>query len=121
MTGSDPPLSSVRRLTQRKQFLFARGGRAERRKTLVIQARRRADDVALPVIGAGFTATKQIGNAVTRNRAKRRLRAAATLLLPHLGAPGADYVFIARDTTATADWRGLLDDMETALISLASL
>jgi len=46
-------------------------------------------------IGVGFTATKKIGNAVTRNRAKRRLREVARALLPELGRPGHDYVLIA--------------------------
>jgi ribonuclease P protein component len=70
-------------------------------------------------MGAGFTATKKIGNAVTRNRAKRRLREAARTLLPLHGLAGTDYVFIARMDTATIGWQRLLDDMESALISLA--
>lgn len=70
-------------------------------------------------IGTGFTATKKIGDAVTRNRAKRRLREAARTLLPDHGVAGTDYVFIARNSTATVDWTALLDDMESALISLA--
>ena len=65
------------------------------------------------------SATKKIGNAVVRNRAKRRLREAARKLLPLHGVPGADYVFIARMDTATIGWQRLLDDMESALISLA--
>ncbi len=69
--------------------------------------------------GEGFTATRKTGNAVVRNRAKRRLREASRRLLPQYGVPGADYVFIARMATATISWQRLLDDMETALISLA--
>ena len=68
---------------------------------------------------AGFTATKKIGNAVHRNRAKRRLREAARLLLPLHGRAGNDYVFIARAATGSRAWTALLDDVETALISLA--
>ena len=67
---------------------------------------------------AGFTATKKIGGAVQRNRAKRRLREAARLLLPLHGQAGNDYVFIARARTASRAWPALLDDMESALISL---
>lgn len=85
---------------------------------VVIQMRLRADDPAGPA-RAGFTATKKIGNAVVRNRAKRRLREAARLLLPLHGAPGADYVFIARAATPDRPWPALLDDVETALVSLA--
>jgi ribonuclease P protein component len=117
--NSDMPIEVVR-LAKRPQFIFVRSGRAERRKSLVVQARQRVGDAAGSHIGAGFTATKKVGNAVVRNRAKRRLREAARLLLPRLGRPGIDYVFIARDATADIAWRRLLDDMESALISLAA-
>lgn len=80
--------------------------------------RERPDDGDGPV-RAGFTATKKIGNAVVRNRAKRRLREAARVLLPLHGRPGSDYVFIARGATGTRAWSALLDDVETALITLA--
>jgi ribonuclease P protein component len=63
----------------------------------------------------GFTASKKIGNAVTRNRAKRRLRAAAPQLLPLLGRPGHDYVLVARGTTVARPFPALLSDITTAL------
>lgn len=116
MASKDTSDTGVVRLKTRPQFLFVRGGKSERRRALVIQVRARKQG---DHIGAGFTATKKIGNAVTRNRAKRRLREAARLLLPLHGRPGADYVFIARMDTATIGWQRLLDDMESALISLA--
>jgi ribonuclease P protein component len=71
-------------------------------------------------IGVGFTATRKIGGAVVRNRAKRRLREAARLLLPALGRPGHDYVFIARQGAADRPWERLLDDVKSALIRLAA-
>ena len=110
----------VVRLRVRPQFIFVRGGRAERRKSLVVQARKRAGDPPGTHAGAGFTATKKIGGAVVRNRAKRRLREAARQLLPKLARPGWDYVFIARQETADIGWARLLDDMESALLSLAA-
>ena len=116
MAKQDTSETGVVRLKTRPQFLFVRGGKSERRKAVVVQARRLKDS---PRIGAGFTATKKIGNAVVRNRAKRRLREAARALLPLHGRPGTDYVFIARMDTATIGWQRLLDDMESALISLA--
>jgi ribonuclease P protein component len=73
-----------------------------------------------PAIGVGFTATKRIGGAVVRNRAKRRLREAARLLLPDHGRPGHDYVFIARQGAAERPWPRLLDDVKSALIRLAA-
>ena len=108
--------TGVVRLKTRPQFLFVRGGVSERRKTVVVQARKPKDSL---VIGAGFTATKKVGNSVIRNRSKRRLREAARLLLPLHGRVGTNYVFIARMETATIGWQRLLDDMESALISLA--
>jgi len=104
----------------RPQFIYVRGGRAERRRSLVVQARKRAGEAIGTHAGAGFTATKKIGNSVVRNRAKRRLREAARLLLPKLARPGWDYVFIARQETADIGWPRLLDDMESALLSLAA-
>lgn len=84
-----------------------------------VQARRREPaDPAPP--RAGFTATKQIGNAVVRNRARRRLREAARRLVPLYGLPGVDYVFLARDATGEAPWEALLDDMKDALLRLAA-
>jgi ribonuclease P protein component len=58
---------------------------------------------------------------VARNRAKRRLREAARMTLPELGRPGCDYVFIARAATGAHPWPVLLDDVRSALISLARL
>lgn len=116
---ANTPIEVVR-LRVRPQFIFVRGGRAERRKSLVVQARKRAGEAPGPHAGAGFTATKKIGNSVVRNRAKRRLREAARLLMPKLARPGWDYVFIARQETADIGWPRLLDDMESALLSLAA-
>jgi ribonuclease P protein component len=63
----------------------------------------------------GFTASKKIGNAVARNRAKRRLRAAASQLLPLLGRDRHDYVLVARGTTVARPFPALLSDITTAL------
>lgn len=111
--------TDVRRLRRRREFLFVRDGLTERRRTLVVQARARPGEEAGTHLGEGFTATKKIGGAVERNRAKRRLREAARRLLPQYGQPGWDYVFIAREGTLSHGWARLLDDMESALISLA--
>jgi ribonuclease P protein component len=108
----------LRRLKVRPQFLAAAKGLARPCGAVLIQTRDRADGD--PTIGVGFTATKRIGGAVVRNRAKRRLREAARQLIPAHGVAGADYVLVARQSCAERPWPRLLDDVKTALIRLAA-
>ena len=114
---TDTP-TAIERIKKRPDFLAAAKARALARGAVLVQMRARDDGA--PFIRSGFTATKKIGGSVVRNRAKRRLREAARLLLPALGRPGCDYVFIARGGTATRPWARLLDDVKSALISLAA-
>lgn len=108
----------LRRLTTRPQFLAAAKGLARPSGGVLIQNLDRKD--ADPAVGVGFTATKRVGGAVVRNRAKRRLREAARALLPLHAVPGCDYVLIARHGCADRPWERLLDDVKTALIRLAA-
>jgi ribonuclease P protein component len=112
---TDAPFA-VKRLIKRREFLHAAKGKKAVRPGVVIQAHRRDGNF---YCGVGFTATKKIGNAVTRNRAKRRLREAARLLLPLHGRLGFDYVFIARHGTPDREWTTLMSDIKYALMSLA--
>jgi len=103
------------RLKQRAEFLkVAEARRKAPKPGLVLQAAAQAVPSELRV---GFTVTKKVGNAVVRNRTKRRLRAAAALVMPN-AAPGHDYVLIGRNDTAARPWNELKDDIETALRSL---
>jgi ribonuclease P protein component len=112
------PAFAIERLKRRAEFLACAQAPSCARGAVVVQARPRGDDQ--PLVRAGFTATKRIGGSVQRNRAKRRMREAARLLLPDLGRPGVDYVFIARGGVTTRPWARLLDDMKSALIRLAA-
>ncbi len=66
-------------------------------------------------IRVGYTATKKIGNAVARNRAKRRLRAAMDEIVKNHDLKPADIVLIARDTTASCEWSDLLKNLKWCL------
>ena len=109
---------AIERLKKRPDFLACAQAASCARGAVVVQARARGDDKSL--VRAGFTATKKIGGAVQRNRAKRRMREAARLLLPQFARPGFDYVLIARGGVTTRAWDRLLDDVKSALIRLAA-
>lgn len=80
---------------------------------LVLQARRREGDGGAPRVG--FTASRKVGGAVVRNRARRRLRVAAETIMTAHAKAGFDFVLIARGSTATRPFTALLEDLETAL------
>ncbi len=107
--------TTIQRLKKRAEFLRVRHGARAVRPAVLVEARRR--EAAGPV-GLGLTASKKVGSAVVRNRARRRLREAARQLLPLHGLPGVDYVLVARASTAEALWDALLDDLGNALIRL---
>lgn len=108
--------ATIGRLTRRPQFLrVADRGRRHAAPGLVLQACAVDEGEIRPPVRLGLTASKKVGNAVLRNRARRRLRALAREVLPLHGAPGHDYVLVARRDTATRPWPKLKGDLEAAL------
>lgn len=103
--------SRLLRLTQRADFLRAARGTKAAMPGLVLQSCQGSSDGAR----VGFTVTRKVGNAVARNRAKRRLRAIADALLAGNGQAGFDYVLIGRAATLTRDFAALGEDLQTAL------
>jgi ribonuclease P protein component len=131
----------IRRLKTRPDFL--RVAAARRKKVtpgLILQAARRTgvpaaraqrphvrgrpaavESIGSPeAIRVGFTASRKVGKAVARNRARRRLRAAAAQILPEMGQPGHDYVLVARAGTLTRRYADLVADLRAALASLGN-
>jgi len=107
----------IETLRNRPDFLKAASARRQGTASFLLQARPRDD--GSPLIRIGFTASKKIGNAVARNRAKRRMRAVARALLPGLARPGWDYVLVARPgATIDRPFAALLADMEASLLTL---
>lgn len=102
------------RLIRRAQFQrVTRTRQSAATPGLVLQIHRRPGDTAPARVG--LTASRKVGNAVCRNRARRRLRAIAGTIIPRHAAPGHDYVMIARRGTVDRPYRALVRDLESAL------
>ncbi len=111
---SDPPAAKLPEV-MRKRADFLAAARARRHGTdgFLLQARPRGDDAPARV---GFTCSKKVGNAVMRNRAKRRLREVARLELAPVARAGWDYVLVGRPgTTVIRDFAQMRADLITAL------
>jgi ribonuclease P protein component len=107
------PSSRPQRLKRRAEFLtVAAKGRKAAMPGLVLQALPRGDAGPIRV---GFTVTKKVGNAVVRNRTRRRLKEAARLVLAERALAGADLVLIGRDATRGRDFLALQHDLSRAL------
>jgi ribonuclease P protein component len=100
-------------MDKRRDFLAANAGRRAATPGFVLLVHGRSDDQ--PTRRLGITVTKKVGNAVVRNRIKRRFRALARDILPLAGIDGADHVMIGRLTALERDFTQLRADLEKAL------
>jgi ribonuclease P protein component len=116
----------IGRLKRRAEFLqVAAANRKWVAPGLILQVRRQSspepesDDAARSAqpgsVRVGFTASRKVGNAVRRNRARRRLRAVAGEVLSRHAEPGTDFVLIARPATVDRDYQALIGDLVAGL------
>ena len=112
----------IARLKRRSEFLRVAAARRKRATPgLILQA---AESQAAKAVEGGFrvgfTASRRVGTAVARNRARRRLRAAVDKVMPSRAQPGHDYVVIARRETLDRPFAELVGDLESALDRVAA-
>ncbi len=118
LAGIEPSMATIERLKKRPDFLAAAEGRRFHTERMSAQGRLRDPD-GPPGLRLGFTITKRVGHATERNRIRRRLRAAVTLVAADL--PGelarltADIVLIARRPALEATFATLAEDLRRAI------
>jgi ribonuclease P protein component len=115
------PQTRIVQLKRRREFLdAAAGGRRWQTPAFTMQAGSRSTEKggAPHDLGLGFTASRRVGKAVARNRARRRLREAARAILPGPAKPGYNYVIVARPAVLTWPFQRLLDDLTSAFAGI---
>lgn len=105
------------RLRRRSEFRAVRRGRRVSRPGFLLQSLKSADDDRPPRFG--YTVTKKIGNAVVRNRIRRRLKEAVRLSAGMVATPGTDYVLIGRRAALSLPFDRLIDDLRSGIVSLS--
>ena len=114
-TSRQNPKNFLETLSKRSDFVVASKAEKYVGKSIIVQARPNS----LQTIRVGYTASKRVGNAVTRNRAKRRMRAAVAETLAFYGTPGTDYVLIGRaQTTCNTKFEELKNELICAFENL---
>ena len=103
-------------LKKRADFLQVQKGRKSVRNSLILQVRDRRDGSSL--VRTGFTVSRKVGNAVERNRVRRRLRAALGETAPVAARDGHDYVVVGRRMTLQTPYRTIVDDLASAFRSI---
>jgi ribonuclease P protein component len=109
-------MAPLARLARRADFVRVAAGRRKWvTPGLVLQA---CPGLGSPEVRVGFTASRKVGNAVARNRARRRLRAVSAAVMAVHAREGQDYVLIARPGTLTRCYQELIEDLEESLKQL---
>ncbi|WNK00520.1 ribonuclease P protein component [Thalassospiraceae bacterium LMO-JJ14] len=108
------------RLKKRREFLAVAGAKRKwATPGMVVQVRKRpAGEAGKDLVRVGYTTSRKVGNAVVRNRARRRLRACVDAVLPGQVKPGLDIVIIGRAATPARPFEDLKDDFLKSLKKL---
>jgi len=109
------------RLPNRQDFLRVQAGRRCAMPGFVLQAAPVPVDLSLPVLRVGFTVSRKVGNAVVRNRVRRRLREVARLVMPDQASAALDYVLVGRQGALERDFAKLQQELVEALKRLKAL
>ena len=118
MNSSKPVLGKI---TKKSDYLKMKTGLKFVAPGFIIQARNRRKECTIDPyqIRYGITCSKKVGNAVKRNRAKRRLRALVKNIIPNEGLKGWDYVLIGKEkTTEEISFKILETNLKDALYKL---
>jgi ribonuclease P protein component len=107
----------LERLKTRSEFRATAAGTRISQPGFVLQARKSTDEARPPRFG--FTVTKRIGNAVVRNRIRRRLREAVRFAGAASGKSGTDYVLVGRRKTLSLDFDRLVTDLLNGITALS--
>jgi len=109
------------RLPNRRDFLRVQGGRRCAMPGFVLQAAPAPAELSLPAVRVGFTVSRKVGNAVARNRVRRRLREVARMVIPGQARADLDYVLVGRQAALARDFAALRQELFEALKRLKAL
>ena len=109
------------RLPNRGDFLRVQAGQRCAMPGFVLQAAPAPADLARPAVRVGFTVSRKVGNAVERNRVRRRLREVARAVMPAQARTDLDYVLVGRQAALRLDFATLRQELVEALKRLKAL
>jgi len=120
MSAGDKGVTNILGLRKRMNFLRVskEGFRISRPSFILLVCKwdeKAASELPANACRVGYTTSKKVGNAVQRNRCRRRLRAVVREVMPKSARPGYDYVLIAKTYTLTVEYAAMLRELQTAL------
>ena len=113
------PGAAPGRLPNRRDFLRVQAGRRVAMPGFVLQIA--PAPPAIPAVRVGFTVSRKVGNAVVRNRVRRRLREVVRSVIPARARPDFDYVLVGRQAAVDRDFQVLREELVEALKRLKAL